>query len=88
MFLCSPSSTNEKDGKDETEENDELLYDLNADEEEEKWVENKRREYLGLPPEKDSEPPESGNSNNVKKCPDSDAVLNCPGCMTVLCLDC
>lgn len=39
FFICSPSFTTEKDGKDETEENDEPLYDPNADEENEKWVE-------------------------------------------------
>lgn len=33
-------------------------------------------------------PVESKPSASSIKCPESDAVLNCPGCMAVLCLDC
>ena len=64
-----------------------MLYDPDADDEDEKWVEAQRKEYLGLPrnPEGDTK---AATNGNLAKCPESDAVLNCPGCMTVLCLDC
>lgn len=60
--------------------NDELLYDPDADEEDEKWVANQRRTYLNQKA--------STQQGKVKPLPHSDAVLNCPACMTILCLDC
>lgn len=61
--------------------NDELLYDPEADEDDERWVEKQRRSYL---------PKSQASSNKGKKkpLPNSDAVLDCPACMTTLCLDC
>ena len=47
--------------------NDELLYDPDADDEDEKWM-------------------VSQEGHKIAK--NSDAVLNCPSCMTVLCVDC
>ena len=48
--------------------NDELLYNPDADEEDEKWM--------------------ASQSKSHKKAKMSDAVLNCPACMTVICVDC
>ncbi|XP_061103155.1 E2F-associated phosphoprotein [Conger conger] len=64
--------------------NDELLYDPDEDDRDQAWVDAKRRQYRSrrkLP----------GSSNRKEKSealPSSDAVLNCPACMTTLCLDC
>lgn len=68
------------------DENDELLYDPIADGEDEKWVEEQRKEYIGLASRNDSQ--HSTTDSGAMKSTQSDAVLNCPGCMTVLCLDC
>lgn len=57
--------------------NDELLYDPDMDDDDERWVEQQRRSYQ---PRTDS--------NRPKPLPTSDAVLDCPACMTTLCLDC
>lgn len=64
--------------------NDDLLYDPEMDDEDEKWVNEQRRVCIfpGAVPK-----PEDGASQ-VKPLPLSDAVLNCPACMTLLCLDC
>ena len=61
--------------------NDELLYDPGADDDDEKWVQNRRRSY---------QPNSQASSEKEKKkpLPNSDAVLDCPACMTTLCLDC
>lgn len=56
--------------------NDELFYDPNADDEDEKWV-LKQREKLKVK-----------DKNKPKALPNSDAVLDCPSCMSTLCLDC
>ena len=58
--------------------NDDLLYDPKLDDEDQKWVDSQRQSYLPSVP--------SGSKPN--KLPNSDAVLNCPACMTLLCLDC
>ena len=47
------------------------------DEEDERWVENHRRSYLP-----------KHQAGKKKPLPNSDAVLDCPACMTTLCLDC
>lgn len=46
------------------------------DDEDQKWVDKLRHSHQ----------PKSANS--VKPMAKSDAVLNCPACMTTLCLDC
>ena len=61
---------------------DDLLYDAEADDEDSEWIERKRQEYL-LHPTRD---PLSRESRHPL--PSSDAVLNCPACMVLLCLDC
>ncbi|XP_076100514.1 E2F-associated phosphoprotein-like [Mytilus galloprovincialis] len=57
--------------------NDDLLYDPDLDEEDQRWVDAERQAYqLPVP------------SGSKSKRQNSDAVLNCPACMTLLCLDC
>eukprot|EP00124_Ichthyophonus_hoferi_P004954 Ihof_evm1s623 gene=Ihof_evmTU1s623 len=62
--------------------NDELLYDPNMDDRDEKWVDDERRKHRP----------------HAKKGPDgkpkpatpitTDAILSCPLCMSIVCLDC
>ncbi|KAM3842529.1 E2F-associated phosphoprotein [Diretmus argenteus] len=66
--------------------NDELLYDPDEDDRDQAWVDARRRVYsssIRRPAAFRSRPgqPQQG-------LPSSDAVLNCPACMTTLCLDC
>ncbi|ELU06220.1 hypothetical protein CAPTEDRAFT_21278 [Capitella teleta] len=60
--------------------NDDLLYDPDLDEKDQKWIDQRRQRYL--PKQKQ---PKKGRQ---KPLPHSDAVLNCPACMSLLCLDC
>ncbi|KAF0294055.1 E2F-associated phosphoprotein [Amphibalanus amphitrite] len=63
--------------------NDQLLYDPEMDERDQQWVDRQRRRY---------QPAAGSSTGNLQskptKLPHSDAVLNCPACMTMLCLDC
>lgn len=79
--------------------NDELFYDPNADEEDQEWI-NKQRKTCKkfLSPAKQSpqtpksilKPTTSEPVPKVEKYTDArtDAILNCPCCMTMLCMDC
>ncbi|XP_055508060.1 E2F-associated phosphoprotein [Leucoraja erinacea] len=58
--------------------NDELLYDPDQDDRDQAWVDMQRRGYRGL----------KQHMSESLPIPVSDAVLNCPACMTTLCLDC
>ncbi|NXH11558.1 EAPP protein, partial [Bucco capensis] len=64
--------------------NDELLYDPEEDSRDQDWVDSQRRRYRNqrrvLPQQQQQTKPSA--------VPNSDAVLNCPACMTTLCLDC
>ncbi|XP_067856836.1 E2F-associated phosphoprotein [Heptranchias perlo] len=60
--------------------NDELLYDPDQDDRDQAWVDMQRRGYRGLN--------NRSNQSETAPVPASDAVLNCPACMTTLCLDC
>uniref|UniRef100_UPI00398F5112 E2F-associated phosphoprotein n=1 Tax=Pristiophorus japonicus TaxID=55135 RepID=UPI00398F5112 len=60
--------------------NDELLYDPDQDDRDQAWVDMQRRGYRGLN--------NHSNQSETTPVPTSDAVLNCPACMTTLCLDC
>lgn len=62
--------------------NDDLLYDPNMDDEDEKWVNEQRHACIFPAATSSKEKP------GVRPLPNSDAVLNCPACMTLLCLDC
>jgi len=82
--------------------NDDLLYDPNSDAEDQKWVDKQRRKYcrqtLPPPPGFKKNPdsnmdiggPSSTSSTPQEDIPlpHTDAVLNCPACFTVLCMDC
>uniref|UniRef100_A0A7N4PYR7 E2F associated phosphoprotein n=1 Tax=Sarcophilus harrisii TaxID=9305 RepID=A0A7N4PYR7_SARHA len=59
--------------------NDELLYDPEKDNRDQAWVDARRRGYHCLGTQL---------SHQQQAVPNSDAVLNCPACMTTLCLDC
>ncbi|CAL1575364.1 unnamed protein product [Knipowitschia caucasica] len=63
--------------------NDELLYDPDEDDRDQAWADNKRKQYQRR------RPPGGGAASARSRggC-SSDAVLNCPACMTTLCLDC
>merc|ERR1712126_521804 len=73
-------SDEEEDERRTVQTNDELLYDPQKDEEDQVWVDDVRRSYQ-MAGKKPTLP-------GVQKLPNSDAVLNCPACFTVLCLDC
>ncbi|XP_052386203.1 E2F-associated phosphoprotein-like [Carassius gibelio] len=64
--------------------NDELLYDPDEDDRDQAWVDAKRKEYRN----QRRLPPSANRRNKPHAIPSSDAVLNCPACMTTLCLDC
>merc|ERR1711973_581175 len=57
--------------------NDDLFYDPNQDADDQTWVDSVRQSYQMSKP-----------GDSVKKLPNSDAVLNCPACFVVVCLDC
>lgn len=65
-----------KKKKEEMFTNEDLFYDPDQDDEDERWVKNHRRRHLM----------KGGKAS--RKPPASDAVLDCPACMTTLCLDC
>ncbi|ESO02427.1 hypothetical protein HELRODRAFT_65885, partial [Helobdella robusta] len=75
MYVC----VSEKKKNHPVLTNDELLYDPDMDEEDQRWVNKQRRKY---------QPTKSGSNKKSLKLPNSDAVLNCPCCMILLCLDC
>ncbi|XP_067312054.1 E2F-associated phosphoprotein [Pseudorasbora parva] len=62
--------------------NDELLYDPDEDDRDQAWVDAKRKSYQRRLP------PSANRKNKSQALPSSDAILNCPACMTTLCLDC
>lgn len=64
--------------------NDELLYDPHEDDRDQAWVDAKRKAYRNQRPLV----PSANRRGKSQALPSSDAVLNCPACMTTLCLDC
>lgn len=64
--------------------NDELLYDPDEDDRDQAWVDARRRRYS----RKRACPSSQLRPNQSQGLPSSDAILNCPACMTTLCLDC
>lgn len=62
--------------------NDELFYDPDEDDRDQAWVDARRRGYQRKMPQS------MKRKNKTQGLPSSDAVLNCPACMTTLCLDC
>jgi len=57
-----------------------LFYDPEQDQQDQDWVDSVRQSY--------QMPGSSSNTAGIHKLLSSDAVLNCPACFTVLCLDC
>ena len=72
----------DKPAKPHEKVNDDLFYDPNMDDEDQKWVENIRKDY------NKGRRRQAGQGQKEKPLPNSDAVLNCPACFMVLCLDC
>jgi hypothetical protein len=64
---------------------EELFYDPEADEADEKWIADKRDEYLRISGDPSTSLSSKLTGKGIKK---TDAVLNCPSCMSLLCLDC
>ncbi|XP_051239740.1 E2F-associated phosphoprotein isoform X2 [Dicentrarchus labrax] len=64
--------------------NDELLYDPDEDDRDQAWVDAKRRQYS----RKRAAAASQSQNRQSQGLPSSDAILNCPACMTTLCLDC
>ncbi|XP_042357403.1 E2F-associated phosphoprotein isoform X1 [Plectropomus leopardus] len=64
--------------------NDELLYDPDEDDRDQAWVDARRHYNSRKRPAAGSRSQPRGS----RGLPNSDAVLNCPACMTTLCLDC
>ncbi|XP_014673916.1 PREDICTED: E2F-associated phosphoprotein-like isoform X2 [Priapulus caudatus] len=60
---------------------EDLLYDPGMDDDDQNWMDEQRQQYLSKNGTKKVGKP-------VKPLPSSDAVLNCPACMTLLCMDC
>ena len=84
--MCVPA---EKTKKHLVLSNDDLLYDPNIDDDNQKWVDRQRCQYQPRAPPGDlKRQTPGGEQQKPKPLPHSDAVLNCPACMTVLCLDC
>lgn len=61
--------------------NDELFYDPKADDLDQEWIDKKRIPMKSNKTSKSQELVESNRSN-------TDATLNCPCCMSLLCMDC
>jgi len=61
--------------------NDDLLYDPEMDDDDERWVNRQRMSYQPALARQTA-------SGARRRLPHSDAVLNCPACMSLLCLDC
>ena len=65
--------------------NDDLMYDPDMDDTDQTWVDRQRHNrhfYGGC---QNGGKVTTGDQERSKK---SDAILNCPACMTTLCLDC
>jgi len=88
IYFDSDDETDGKESKKEKQKfqtDDELLYDPNLDDEDQRWMDDLRRTYHT--PGASSGLKKNAN-NGVKPLPNSDAVLNCPACFVVVCLDC
>ncbi|XP_018528513.1 E2F-associated phosphoprotein isoform X2 [Lates calcarifer] len=79
------SSTGQRQRQRTIPTNDELLYDPDEDDRDQAWVDAKRREYGSRKRPAAACRSRPGRPQGL---PSSDAVLNCPACMTTLCLDC
>ncbi|XP_072221786.1 E2F-associated phosphoprotein [Leuresthes tenuis] len=77
------SSTGQRQTQRVIPTNDELLYDPDGDDNDQAWVDARRYSSQNEPTVAFQSQP-----RQPQGLPKSDAVLNCPACMTTLCLDC
>lgn len=91
---CNPVASTSKTKE---EVNDELLYDPDEDERDQKWADAHRALHSAPPAPPPGGPRAQGtvtanqrplNEWSKLKKRESDATLNCPCCLTLLCLDC
>lgn len=80
------SSTGRKQRQRIVQSNDELLYDPDKDDRDQAWVDARRRQYNSR--KRPAAAAFRSQRRQQSGLPSSDAVLNCPACMTTLCLDC
>lgn len=67
--------------------NDDLLYDPTMDDKDQQWVDKQRRKHGSMTPTRSKQ--SGGNKNKkLKAKPTSDALLDCPACLTTVCIDC
>ncbi|XP_072284357.1 E2F-associated phosphoprotein [Pyxicephalus adspersus] len=88
VYFDSDSEEEDEQGKKQKKKhkhkvltNDDLLYDPDEDDRDQEWVDTQRRRYRNM--QKKRQP-----HTQQTTLPNSDAILNCPACMTTLCLDC
>ncbi|TNM96097.1 hypothetical protein fugu_017180 [Takifugu bimaculatus] len=80
------SSTGRRQKQRIIKSNDELLYDPDEDDRDQAWVDARRRRYNGR--NRGAVSGSKPHPRHAQALPSSDAILNCPACMTTLCLDC
>lgn len=66
--------------------NDDLLYDPDQDEEDQSYMDRIRENYVPVASEAIRQ--RQQQQQQPTKMPKSDAVLNCPACFVVICIDC
>ncbi|XP_055343383.1 E2F-associated phosphoprotein-like [Paramacrobiotus metropolitanus] len=77
-------NTTKKSKKHPVISDDNLFYDPKMDDDDQDWVDEEREKYQS--PGKTTK--KSRGKKRERGMPQSDAVLDCPACMTTLCLDC
>jgi hypothetical protein len=74
--------------------NDDLLYDPDMDNEDQHWVDEQRQRQHGSSSSQSASAGQQGGARDKRgkksnsSVPTSDAVLDCPACMSTLCIDC
>ncbi|QQP56151.1 E2F-associated phosphoprotein [Caligus rogercresseyi] len=85
IYFDSDDETETKNGDFRSKKsNEELLYDPGEDDRDQAWIDSIRRSYT----RKGNTTISQANKEPPKPLPNSDAVLNCPACFAVVCLDC
>ncbi len=79
MFYLNVNYVLSPPGKHTVVSNDDLLYDPGMDEEDQRWVDRQRQRG------RHTDITGRGRRHKVVT---SDALLDCPACLTTLCLDC
>ena len=77
--------------EEESSEGHDPFYDPEADDEDERWVQNERVKHLKTDYSNQSDKKESdggSRSRRRNRTAFSDAILSCPACMTIVCIDC